>query len=60
MYCVSPSTWKNSTACAPQPVTSRASCSITRTVPLRRRSEIVAATSARRLAMAGAIPLTDW
>src|SRR5258708_31246283 len=37
MYWVSASTRKNSTACAPQAVASRASCSITSTVPLRRR-----------------------
>ena len=51
MYCVTPRRLKNSTACAPQPVTSRASCSSTRTVPLRRRREMVLATSPRGLAI---------
>mgnify|MGYP001497778911 CR=1 FL=1 len=41
--------WKNSTAVAGQPVTSRASCSSTRAVPLRRRYARVLATQARML-----------
>ena len=42
---------------APQPVTSRESCSWRQTVPLRRRREMVLATSERGSSTAGAMPL---
>ncbi len=60
MYCVVTMRWKYSTARASQPVTSRASCSSTSAVPLRRRRAMVCATSARALATLGVTPCRLW